>query len=183
MNQEFIFSRLMDRIENLESQVNSLHRKMNNTLREGRVKEVDGGSGMAIVDAQGIETTQIPWLQRSGSIQDWDPPAVGERIILLSPNGDPGRGLILPGGYSDQYSQPHNKLGEAFRKTGETKRTQKPDQYYLETPHHLVESPSIDFGGTGGPPVARKGDLVHVKFGSSAGYHPIVTGSDITRSK
>ena len=35
----------------------------------------------------------------------------------------------------------------------------------------------IRLGGAGGQPVARQGDMVSVAYGSSAGMHPIVTGS------
>lgn len=183
MSADLIFSRLMQRIEHLEAQVNLLQRKQNNIFREGRVTEIDAQSGTAVVDAQGIESAMIPWLQRSGDIRDWEPPTVGERIILLSPTGDPGRGMILPGGYSDQFPQPHQKAAEAFRVVGDTSRNQKSSQYHITTPHHLVDSPSVDLGGKGGPAVARVGDFVEVLYGSSKGLHPIVTGSEIVRAK
>jgi phage baseplate assembly protein V len=46
----------------------------------------------------------------------------------------------------------------------------------------VVDAPSIDLGGEGGPPVARIGDMVQVGAGSSAGTWPIISGSSITRS-
>ena len=43
----------------------------------------------------------------------------------------------------------------------------------------LVNAPEIELGGEGGKQVARIGDMVNVTFGSSAGLHPIVEGSDV----
>jgi phage baseplate assembly protein gpV len=114
------FDILIRRVAQLESVINDLNRRLNNTMREARVLEVDAAKGLAIVEAQGGKTKPVPWLQRAGSIRDWDPPAVGERVVLLSPNGDTGRGMILPGGYSQEYGQPHDQLGEARRVIGDS---------------------------------------------------------------
>jgi len=113
-----LFVRLFGRIAQLEAQIGHLNRRVNSTLREARVLEVFD-DGTAVVEGHGGKSKKIPWLQRAGSIRDWDPPAEGERVLMLSPNGDEGRALILPGGYSKQYGQPHNKLGESKRQIGD----------------------------------------------------------------
>ena len=35
------------------------------------------GEGLARVDAHGVVTKKVPWLERSGSIRQWTPPAEG----------------------------------------------------------------------------------------------------------
>lgn len=112
------FDLLIRRIGQLEGSVVELTRRLNNVMREARVLEVDPSTGMAIVEAHGGKTKPVPWLQRAGSIRDWDPPTPGERVILLSPGGDPGRGMILPGGFSEQFAAPHNQLGQSMRAIG-----------------------------------------------------------------
>ncbi|MCF8491350.1 MAG: phage baseplate assembly protein V [Rhodospirillum sp.] len=57
-------------------------------------------------------------------------------------------------------------------------KTDRPDGLKVEAPKVVVESPDISLGGEGGPRVARVGDMVNVQYGSSAGLHPIVEGSD-----
>lgn len=113
-----LFDRLIGRIANLEGQLGAMRRQVNNMFREAQVLEVDEASGMAIVDAQGGKSKPVPWMTRAGAIRDWDPVEPGERVLLLSPNGDPGRAMILPGGYSGKYGQPHNKRGESMRMIG-----------------------------------------------------------------
>ncbi|QPC87141.1 hypothetical protein GA830_10590 [Mesorhizobium sp. NBSH29] len=102
----------IDRINQLEAIVNQLDRRQNNFLREAVVTEVYENEGMAKVDAQGVISKKIPWLQRSGAIREWTPVTKDERVLLISPTGEPGRGLILPGGYTDQFPQPHDKGAE-----------------------------------------------------------------------
>jgi phage baseplate assembly protein V len=109
------FWRLIQRLAFLEATVVDLQRQVNNTFREAKVLELFPEEGLARVEAHGAKSKKVPWLQRAGSIRDWDPPEPGERVILLSPTGEPGKGLILPGGYSDQYGQPHDKAKEARR--------------------------------------------------------------------
>jgi hypothetical protein len=96
----------------LEAKVEAQDRYINNIFREGRVTKLHAEDGLAEVDADGLPTAKVPWITRAGTRNVWDPPAVDERVMIINPSGDPGRGLILPGGYSDKFKQPHNKAGE-----------------------------------------------------------------------
>lgn len=53
----------------------------------------------------------------------------------------------------------------------------------IDAPAVLIKSGSVDIGDVGGAKVARIGDKVNVKTGSSKGLWPIVEGSEIFRSK
>lgn len=108
------FDALIRRLEYLERHVNQLDRRQNNFLREAVVTEVFPGEGLARVDAHGVTSKKVPWLQRSGAIREWVPPTKDERVLLISPTGEPGQGLILPGGYSSKFPQPHDKGAESF---------------------------------------------------------------------
>ncbi len=124
------FGDLIERLEQAEAAIGELGRRINNMVREAKVTKVFV-DGTAIVDAHGIESKRVPWVQRAGSIKDWDPPAVGERVLLVSPTGEPGRGVIFPGGYSNEFSQPHDTLGEAKRQVGDTSVLMKGDELVL----------------------------------------------------
>ncbi len=169
---EHAIAQLIGRIEQLEAQLNAQDRRINNMFREGSIAEVDYASGTASMNAGGLPTDMSPWLERAGAIRDWTPVTAGERAIFISPSGDPAKGLILPGGYSSQFPQNHNKGGEPTRTVGDTSLLQTGDRFRLT-------APNVELGGEGGPKVARVGDMVRVGAGSSAGDWPIVTGSAI----
>lgn len=128
-----LVARLVGRITHLERVVNRMAARQNNLIREGRVLSVDFEKGLAVVEAQGIETQPVPWLQQAGSIVDWEPPAVGQRMVLFSPSGDIGRGFLLPGGYTDQVGQPSQEGASFLRQIGDTKVWGNGNSYNIET--------------------------------------------------
>ena len=134
-----IFGELIRRIGHLESMVNQQDRRQNNTIREGVVTEVFPDEGTARVDAHGVVTKKVPWLERSGSIREWTPPEKGERVILISPSGEPGQGMILPGGYSDQFPAPHNAGGEKRTTIGNVTVTQSGGSLVIQAGGVTVE--------------------------------------------
>jgi len=105
----------------LQRAIDSLDRRVAGTFTEGIVEEVDYENAVATVQAEGILTKEIPWLERAGDVVEWDPPSKGERVLLASPNGDLGRAMIMPGGYSNEVKQPHDKGGEFVRVTGDVR--------------------------------------------------------------
>ncbi len=134
-----VFGALVRRIEQIEAQLNQLDRRQNNFLREGTVTELFAEEGLARVDAHGLVSKKVPWLQRAGSIREWTPPAIGERIVLISPSGEPGQGLILPGGYTGRFPQPHDKAGEKRVTVGEVSITQTGEGVFIEAGGVRVE--------------------------------------------
>ncbi len=145
-----IFGELIRRIEHLESAVNQQDRRQNNTIREGVVTDVYPGEGLARVDAHGVVTKKVPWLERSGSIREWTPPAKGERVVLLSPTGEPGQGMILPGGYSDNFPAPHNAGSEKRTTIGNVTVTQSGSALIISAGGVTVEISGAGMTITGG---------------------------------
>lgn len=109
-------NQLLAYIEGLEARINELERRQANMFREGEITEVDFEKGLAVMKAGDIETPASSWLTRAGSVRDWNPVTQGERAIWISPTGDPEKGLILPGGFSQKFAQNH-KTGAETRRT------------------------------------------------------------------
>lgn len=123
------FARLVSqRIAQLESETENLKLRLDNVVREGRVTKIDPEKGTAEVDMNGLPSAELPISHRSGAIREWNPPAVGERVVVVNPSGEPGLGQIFPGGYSDEFSQPHAKGGESFKTIGATSILQTADK-------------------------------------------------------
>ena len=80
-------------------------RLIGDLLREGVVIERIGATcRVAIGD---LESGPIPWLAgRAGDAAIWSPPSVGEQVIVLSPEGDIERAIVLPGIFSDAHPAP-----------------------------------------------------------------------------
>lgn len=84
-----------------------LSRLVENLLRIGTVLEVDHDRALCRVKSGELETQWRPWLTfRAGETTSWDPPTVGEQVILLSPSGDPAGGIVLFGIYSTAKPSP-----------------------------------------------------------------------------
>lgn len=83
-------------------------RLIGDLAREGVVVSVDHAAGTARVQfADELTTGDIPWLaSRAGSIRTWSPPAIGEQVMVLAPEADTARGVIIGSLSSDAYPHP-----------------------------------------------------------------------------
>lgn len=74
-----------------------LERRLASVMRFGTITEVDAGNARARVTFGG--ETSSAWLQfttgRSGGARIWSPPVAGEQVVVFSPSGDTGQGVIL----------------------------------------------------------------------------------------
>ncbi|KZL17690.1 Phage-related baseplate assembly protein [Pseudovibrio axinellae] len=110
---------LLLRLERLENLTRHLLRAQNNFMREAKVT-ASYEDGTVEVKMQGLDSDRLPQLTRAGAITEWAPLSKGERVLVLNPTGEPGRGLVLPGGYTDEFLQPHDQLGQWFKGVGDT---------------------------------------------------------------
>ncbi|WP_187967856.1 phage baseplate assembly protein V [Aquibium microcysteis] len=149
-NPGYALMRLIDRIEALERKAARLDARVNNVVREGRIVEVDNAKGTVRVDAHGIETGYVPMMQQAGEVNEWTPMAVGQRVVLISPSGDVSRSFAMPGGYTDEVSQPHDKGAEKRITIGSAVLTFTGDGLTIETGGAKFELTSAGFKQTGG---------------------------------
>jgi phage baseplate assembly protein V len=87
-----------------------IQRLIGDLAREGTVVSVDLDAGTARVQfADDLTTGDIPWLaSRAGSTRTWSPPAIGEQVVVLAPEADTARGIIIGSLSSDAHPHPAN---------------------------------------------------------------------------
>lgn len=142
-----------------------LSRLVENLLRIGTVAEVDHPAARCRVKTGGLLTGWLPFMpHRAGNTRTWDPPTVGEQVLVLSPSGEPAGGLVLTGVYSAAHAAPsqspddhvidypdgariaYNHATGALTATGiQTARIEAAASVTLDTPYtHLTGQLEVD---------------------------------------
>ena len=87
--------------------VAELLRLIHNVIRIGTISSVDHEGARCRVKVGELETNGLRWIAtRAGTTLDWDPPTVGEQVVLLSPGGDLSAGVILTGLFQQAHAAP-----------------------------------------------------------------------------
>lgn len=87
-----------------------LLRLIENLIRLGAIAEVDHEHARVRVKSGQLLTGWLPWASgRAGQTRDWDPPTVGEQVIVLSPGGDTANGVAVTGLFQSAHPAPSNK--------------------------------------------------------------------------
>jgi phage baseplate assembly protein V len=82
----------------MSAEIGDLQRRLANIFRVGRIAEVNRTTGRVKVAFQGATTAWLPWMTgRAGVVKDWNPPTVGEQVVVCSPMGEIEAGFIMPG--------------------------------------------------------------------------------------
>lgn len=90
-----------------------LQRLINNLLRTGIVTAVDAENALCTVESGDNTLFDRPWLTlRAGKSKTWNPPTVGEQVLIFSPGGDLSQALILTGLYYNLNAAPSQNLDE-----------------------------------------------------------------------
>ena len=85
----------------------ALSRLVENLIRIGTISAVDHAAARCRVASGELESEWLPWLeQRAGDTRTWEPPTVGEQVILLSPSGEPAGGIVLTGIFRSAHPAP-----------------------------------------------------------------------------
>jgi phage baseplate assembly protein V len=93
-----------------------LARRLESLIRLGTIAEVDLSASRCRIASGGLTTDWLPWLTlRAGTTRTWDPPTVGEQVVVLSPSGEPSAGVVLFGLYSDSIPAPSASADEDLR--------------------------------------------------------------------
>ncbi|WP_282410075.1 phage baseplate assembly protein V [Pseudomonas sp. PS02303] len=140
----------------------TLARLVENLIRLGTIAAVQMKPSRVQVKTGSITTGWLPWIApRAGVDREWNPPSVEEQVILLSPSGQLGNGVVLTGLFSDHV--PANGDREGLHRC--TYRDGTVIEYD-SIAHHLnvtlVEGGTTNLTSTGGihivGPITHEGD-------------------------
>lgn len=85
----------------MSAEVTDLQQRLANLIRVGKVHSVDLNTARLRVafgkDGANV-SGWIPWMtSRAGATREWNPPAVGEQVTMMSPSGQDNSGFAMPG--------------------------------------------------------------------------------------
>lgn len=84
-----------------------LLRLIHNLIRTGTIAQVDHTAARVRVKSGELLTDWLLWIEcRAGTTRDWNPPTVGEQVVMFSPGGDPAGAMVLTGLFSDAHPAP-----------------------------------------------------------------------------
>lgn len=87
--------------------IGELQRQISNLFRIGTVAELDEANARVKLNVSGLTTDWLPWgAARAGKTRTWSPPQVGEQVMMASPFGDMGQGVIVGSLFSDESAAP-----------------------------------------------------------------------------
>ncbi|MBC3258047.1 phage baseplate assembly protein V [Pseudomonas paralactis] len=137
----------------------TLSRMLENLIRFGVITAVQMEPPRVQVTTGKLTTAWLPWLAlRAGADRDWDPPTVGEQVILLSPSGQLANGIVVTGMFSDHIPANGNRAGLHRRTYSDGTVIE-----YDSVAHHLnatlVDSGTTNLISTGG--INLVGDITH----------------------
>lgn len=82
-------------------------RILTNLVRYGTVASIDVDAQRVTVKTGGVFTKPLPWITpRAGRVRVWNPPSIGEQVMVVSPNGDLAAGVALPSLFSNALARP-----------------------------------------------------------------------------
>lgn len=84
--------------------VSELSRRLNNIIKIGTVFEIDPVKAKVRVRIGELNSDWRPWA--TGSKHQWSMPQVGESVMMLSPSGETGDGIVIPSLYSTKNPPP-----------------------------------------------------------------------------
>lgn len=93
--------------------VSEIDRRLANLIRVGQVVEVDPARAVLRVALGGEAVSDwLPWVTaRAGATRSFAAPSVGEQVVVLSPSGNTGQGVVLPSLFGAGGTAPASEAG------------------------------------------------------------------------
>ncbi|MEN3968645.1 phage baseplate assembly protein V [Acinetobacter sp. BWR-L5] len=95
-----------------------LARRLENLIRFGRIKTIEPSQPYTTVTVNlgEITTGNIRYLNlRAGADRTWDPPSIGEEVVVLSPSGVLDMGVAIAGLNNETNPAPSSDLNKVIR--------------------------------------------------------------------
>lgn len=140
----------------------TLARLIENLIRFGTVADIQMSPPRVRIETGSLTTGWLPWLAlRAGLDVEWDPPTVGEQVILLSPSGQLANALAITGVYCDAIPANGQRAG-LHRRTYRDGAVIEYDCIAHQLRAHLPEGGTTELISSGGihlvGPVTHEGD-------------------------
>lgn len=88
-------------------------RRLDNLLRIGEIKEIDYSTARCRIKSGGLVSDWLPWLTlRAGQTRTWNPPTIGEHVVILSLSGELNSAIVLLGLNSPTFAAPSHDKNE-----------------------------------------------------------------------
>lgn len=95
-----------------------LHRRLENLIRFGTIKTIHPAKPFTTVTVTigEITTAKLRFLTlRAGKTKTWDPPSIGEEVMVLSPSGVLEMGVAITGFNNAENPSPSDDLNQTIR--------------------------------------------------------------------
>ncbi|RLL33732.1 phage baseplate assembly protein V [Acinetobacter cumulans] len=95
-----------------------LHRRLENLIRFGTIKTIHPAKPFTTVTVTigEITTAKLRFLTlRAGKTKTWDPPTVGEEVVVISPSGVLEMGVAIAGFNNKENPSPSDNLDQTIR--------------------------------------------------------------------
>lgn len=95
-----------------------LHRRLENIIRFGTIKTIHPAKPFTTVTVNigAITTAELRFLTlRAGKTKTWDPPTIGEEVMVLSPSGVLEMGVAIAGFNNIDNPSPSDDLNQTIR--------------------------------------------------------------------
>lgn len=127
---------LIAAVSQLAARVAECERRMDSSVRHGKVTDVDTKKQLARIeigerDGTPLKSAWVPYAQIAGDYKSHRPPTKGQQMTLFAPNGEIRQAMLLPFTWSDQNKSPSDKEDEHVTTFGKLKIVEKKDGFVL----------------------------------------------------
>lgn len=128
---------LLRAVTELQQRIGDIDRRMDSTMRHGKVTDVDTKKHLARIeigenDGEPVKSAWVPYSQVAGAYKSHSPPSKGQQMTLFAPNGEIRQAMLLPMTWSDDNKSPSEKEDEHIDTYGKLKITKKGDSYEID---------------------------------------------------
>ena len=143
----------------------TLARLIENLIRFGTIAAVQMKPPRVQVKTGSLTTGWLPWIApRAGADREWNPPTIDEQVLLFSPSGQLGNGVVLTGLFRD-HLQANGDRGGLHRCTYRDGTVIEYDSVAHHLNATLADGGTTNLVSTGGihivGPITHEGDYTH----------------------
>lgn len=174
-----ILEKILDAQSHLVMRHAELERRIDNSIRHGKVTDVDAAKQLARIeigerDGKPVKSAWVPYGQLAGDYKSHRPPTKGQQMTMFAPNGEHRQALLMPMTFSDDNKSPSDKADEHVTTFGKLKITEKGDSYTIAVGNssivmtdgkivlksaQIVTDGETHVGGEGGVPASKQGTI------------------------